>query len=319
VTLAQLEAFVAAAATQTFTAAAVRMGVTQPAMSDLIRRLEGELEATLFRRSGRRLVLSPAGEQLLPHAQRALRSASRGFESVRDLATLTEGTATLGVLRNADFYLGTDLARDFRRMHPGVKIRLVGQNSTETVRSVLDGSLEAGLVTLPLDDDRLEVLPLGFDEVLYVTADVARTASAPTMEDICRNRLVLYDAHFGNADPARRQLADRAAERGLSFEASIEVEYLSTAMSLVADGFGDTIICRAAVAREVVVRGLSAISLAEPMFDTLALVKRRGQSLSPATRELARSAYRALVACQSSPIGTVAMIDAADAVEAFLT
>jgi DNA-binding transcriptional LysR family regulator len=318
VTLTQLEAFIAAASKQTFTAAATYMGMTQPAMSDLIRRLETELGAKLFHRNGRRLILTAAGEQLLPHAQQSVRSAAQGDRAVRALSSLGGGTATFGLLRNADFYLRTNLAKSFRQLYPSVHIRLVGQNSAETVNDVMEGVLEAGLVTLPLDDDSLEIVPLARDEVVYVSAEPKRTRRPPSIEDICQAPLVLYDAHYANTDPARRQLASRAHLRGLTLDAEIEVEYLSTALSLVADGFGDTIACRASLETEVYPKGLHVVSMEEPMYDTLALIKRRGQFLSPATREMARLTHASLIEYQATAHGTAEILNTAAAVDTFL-
>jgi DNA-binding transcriptional LysR family regulator len=318
VTLTQLEAFLAAASNQTFTGAGKQLGMTQPAMSDLIRRLEAELGAKLFQR-GRRLILTQAGEQLLPHAAQAVRSAAHGSEAVRTLSALAGGTATFGLLRNAGFYFGTDLAKRFRQLYPKVHIRLVGQNSAETVNDVLEGSLEAGMVTLPLEDERLEIVPLARDEVVYVTASIERAQTPPTIADICKAPLVLYDAHYASTDPARRQLNQRANLSGLIIDPEIEVEYLGTALSLVSDGFGDTIAPRAAIASEVAPLGLNYVSMADPMYDTLALIKRRGEFLSAPTRELARLAHSALIAYQGSSAGTAELLpNTHAAVQAFL-
>ena len=318
-TLTQLEAFVTAASHQTFTAAAKELGMTQPAMSDLIRRLETELGAKLFQRSGRRLLLTQAGEQLLPHASQSVRSAAHGAEAVKTLSSLAGGTATFGLLRNAGYYFGTDLAKRFRQNYPSVHIRLVGQNSAETVNDVAEGALEAGMVTLPLEDDRLDIVPLARDEVVYVSSSIERTKTPPDITDICKAPLVLYDAHYATTDPARRQLNARANLRGLAIEPEIEVEYLGTALSLVADGFGDTIAARASIKTEVAPLGLNYVSMAEPMYDTLALIKRRGEFLSAPTRELARLAHSALVAFQGSSSGTAELLpNTAQAVERFL-
>lgn len=318
-TLAQLEAFVAAASGQTFTAAAVELGMSQPAVSDLIRRLESEFGVPLFNRSGRALVLTAAGEQLLPYAEQTIFSAKQGTEAVNALLSLGGGTATFGLLRNAEFYIRQDLAKRFREKHPNVRIRLVGQNSAETVSDVVSGHLEAGLVTLPIDDDRLDVLPLARDEVVYVSAVPERVQTPPDIAAICNAPLILYDAHYAQTDPARKQLSARARLRGLSLNAGIEVEYLSAALSLAADGFGDTIACRASLESEVFPLGLQAVSLAEPMFDTLALIKRHGQLLSPPTKEMARLAHSALIDHQTSDHGTAEILNGAHDIEAFLS
>lgn len=251
------------------------------AVSDLVRRLEGELRTPLFQRGGRALVVTAGGRELLPYAEQAIEAARGGKQAVRSLLALEGGTATFGLLRNADYYLGTDLASEFLRLHPKVRIRLVGQNSAETAADVAAGRLEAGLVTLPIDDSGLEVLPLIRDEVVYVSADRERAAHPPTTATLCSVPLVLYDAHFAATDPARRQLDGRAQLIGRRIEPVIEVEYLATALSLAARGFGDSIVCRAAVAAEVLPRGLWLVSLDEPLFDTLALIKQRDRRLAP--------------------------------------
>ncbi|GGM36595.1 LysR substrate-binding domain-containing protein [Dactylosporangium sucinum] len=303
-TLMQLQAFLTAAARGTFTAAADELKMSQPAISDLIRRLEDELGTKLFHR-GRSLVLTDAGEQLLPHAEQAVTSARLGAQAVRSQLDLAGGTATFGLLRNADFYLRADLAQRFRTRYPKVRVRLVGQHSAETAQSVASGSLEAGLLTLPVPDEGLDIVPLARDELLYVTADAARAHTPPTIDDFCGVPLVLYDAHHAAADPARRQLAERAQLAGRRIEPVIEVEYLSTALTLVKERFGDSVIARAATLSGVMPDNLHTTPFAEPLYETLALVRRRGQILSPATREMARMAWDSLVEHQSGLHGTV--------------
>ena len=72
--------------------------------------------------------------------------------SVGAVRELRAGTAAFGTFGTARMYLGTDLVEDFRRSHPEVRVRIVGQNSSETVVAIRDGELEAGLVVLPVDD-----------------------------------------------------------------------------------------------------------------------------------------------------------------------
>ncbi|MFE7711865.1 LysR family transcriptional regulator [Streptomyces sp. NPDC057486] len=317
-TLMQLQAFVAAAARGTFTAAADELQMSQPAISDLIRRLEDELGTKLFQR-GRSLLLTAAGEQLLPHAEQAVASARIGAQAVRSQLDLAGGTATFGLLRNADFYLRTNLAQRFRTRYPDVRIRLVGQNSAETAQAVASGTLEAGLVTLPVPDEDLDIVPLARDELLYVTAAPERAQTPPDIDDFCSVPLVLYDAHYAATDPARRQLNERAQLAGRRIEPVIEVEYLSSALALVSEGFGDSVMCRAATFSETMPPGLHTVPFADPLYDTLALVRRRGQMLSPATREMARMAWDLLLEHQSGPHGTVEITASTDQLRRFFS
>ncbi|WP_159613966.1 LysR family transcriptional regulator [Glutamicibacter sp. JC586] len=317
-TLTQLEAFLCASELGTFTAAAAHLDMSQPAISDLIRRLEQELKAPLFHRGSRSLVLTAAGEQLLPHARQSVASAAQGREAVLSQMSLAGGTATFGLLRNADYYLKTDLAMKFRRQYPKVNIRLVGQNSSETASDVASGVLEAGLLTLPIDDEGLEILPIARDELLCASASKQRVSSARAFEDFLATDLVLYDAHYPSTDPVRRQLNEQAQLIGKSVMPEIEVEYLSTAISLVAAGFGDTILCQASVSSLDQGLGIHTIPFETPIFDVLALVKRTGTILSPATRELARLAVDSLMEHQKGKDGTAEILATENQIERFL-
>src|SRR5690606_12861950 len=204
-TLTQLRASLLAARLSSFTAAAACLQMSQPAISDLVRRPEAEVNAALFRRRPESTPPTRAGEAVLPHAEQAVSNADMGAKAVRSLATLSGGQASFGLLRNANFYLSADLAARFHHLCPKVQIRLLGQNSVETANDVRSGVLEAGLVTLPIDTDGLGVLPAPPREALYVTARPERAASPVTIHDLCRRPLVLYDAHYAERDPARCQ------------------------------------------------------------------------------------------------------------------
>ncbi|QKJ87611.1 LysR family transcriptional regulator [Paramixta manurensis] len=307
-TLTQLQAFTLAARTRSFSAAAGEMGISQPGVSELIARLESELNTKLFNRAKRNLVITAAGELLLPFAEQSLASVQQGTLAVKSMMSLGGGIASFGVLRNADFYLGTNLARNFHRLYPNVQIRLTGLNSAETAFDVASGHLEAGLVTLPVNDEGLDVVPLARDEVLYVTADKKRASNKPTIHDLLKAPLVLYDVHYAETDPARRQLNERTRLAGIRLNPIIEVEYLNSALALVQEGIGDTIVCNAATAYEGWDKKLYTVPFAEPLYDTLALIKRKGQLLSPATRELARLAHESLIRYQQSEKGTTEIL-----------
>ncbi|MFI7386155.1 LysR family transcriptional regulator [Streptomyces sp. NPDC049813] len=289
-TLNQLRAFVEAERGGSFTAAAAAMDMAQASASELVRRLETELDAELFVRGSRTLTLTSAGQELLPYAQQAVQAADHGTRAVRSLGSLGGGTATFGVLRNADYYLLSNLVQMFHARYPSVRVRLVGQNSAETAAAVAAGHIEAGLVVLPIDDEGLAVSPLLRDEVFYVSADAERTRAPVTIEAFSRAPLVLYDARYGWQDPTRRQIAERAQLAGVPIDPLIELEHVEAALKLVAAGVGDTIASRAVVEAPTFPAGLRTAPFAEPLYDTIALVRRRGYPLSRATRELARIA-----------------------------
>src|SRR5918912_957434 len=145
-TLQQLRYFLSAAEHGSFSAAAEALHMAQPSLSDQIRRLEAELGVPLFARTGRRLELTEAGRMLRPHAERTLAAAEEAAESVKEVRTLTGGTASFGTFGSAHHYLLGGLVQDFRRRYPDVRVRVVGQNSAEVADAVREGELEAALI-----------------------------------------------------------------------------------------------------------------------------------------------------------------------------
>ncbi len=281
--LQQLRYVLAAFDHGSFSAAAGALHLAQPSLSEQVRRLEAELGVELFARVGRGLVPTEAGDALRPHAEAALAAVEDAHRSVGAVRELRAGTAAFGTFGTARAYLGTDLVEDFRRRYPGVRVRIVGQNSSETAEAIRAGELEAGLVVLPVDDRGLEIRPAMRDEVLYVSADPQRLRRPMTIERLARAPLILPEASWGSEDPTRRQLGELAQRAGVTIEPQIDVEDVEVALELAARGLGDTIAPRGMLRRSVPA-GLGWVPFSEPIYETFAFTSRRGARLSPATR-----------------------------------
>jgi DNA-binding transcriptional LysR family regulator len=298
-TLQQLRYFLAAAEHGSFSAAAEALLMAQPSLSDQIRRLEAELGVPLFARAGRKLVLTEAGRMLRPHAERTIASAEEAVESVKEVRTLSGGTASFGTFGSAHHYLLGGLVQDFRRRYPDVRVRVVGQNSAEVADAVREGRLEAGLIALPIDDRGLEVRPSIREENHYVSASPQRLTKPKTIEEIAAAPLILYDARWGAVDPMRRQLDERAQRAGVRIEPQIEVEYMTAALDLASRRLGDTIAAPSVLVTRGFEHALSSVSLDPPLYDTYAFVTRRNAQLSPATRAFLELAERRVEAMGS--------------------
>lgn len=294
-TLNQLRVFLRVAALGTFSAAAVELKMTQPSISELIKRMEAAYGVRLFMRGPRRLVLTSAGEELMPYAQQAVDAADGADRALRSLTSLSGGVATFGLLRNANYYFLSALLETFHSRYPDVQLRIIGLNSVEVGEAVAAGELEAGLVVLPIDAEGLSVAPLLRDEVLFASADPAKTRTPVTIADLAATELILYDAHYGWRDPTRRQLAERAQLDGITLVPRIEIEHVESALSIVALGGGDTIVSRAVAESKAFPENIHTVPFADPLYDTIAIIQRRGSVLSPATREIARLAQRMLL------------------------
>ena len=297
-TLQQLEYFLATMDAGSFSQAAERLLLSQPSVSEQVRKLEAELGVELFRRVGRGLMPTDAARELRPRAETALQAAEDARESVIAVRQLRGGTAAFGTWGTARYYPGTDIVADFRRQYPEVRVRMIGLNSAEVAEEVREGRLEAGMVALPIDDSALDVRPIMRDELVYASTEPARVRRAMTIERLARSPLILPDASYGTDDPTRRQLAELAQRAGVSIVPQIEVEDAEEALELAWRGLGDTIVARGmllALGRRVP-RSLGWVPFAEPLYDAFAFISRTGGRLSPATREFLRFADARLAA-----------------------
>lgn len=294
-TLTQLRAFLAAYDLGSFTAAAGVLGISQASVSELVARMERENDIQLFVRGSRRLVPTAAADELLSHALEAVTAIEAGMDSLRSLTSLEGGVCTFGVLRNAAYYNLSDLVLKFHRQHPRVKIRLVGLNSALVAESIARGEVEAGIIVLPVPELGLHIKPLFRDEVLYASATRDPEEGPITLEELAQSPLVFYDAHAGWRDPTRRQLLERARQRGMTIDPAIEVEHVETALNLVAAGSANTVVSRSVARSTSFPRNVRTVPFAEPIFDTIAFAQRERGQMSPATRKLASLAQSILL------------------------
>jgi DNA-binding transcriptional LysR family regulator len=284
--LQQIRCFCAALELGSFTAAGEAMRVSQPAVAEQIRKLEQALGTDLFVRAGRGVVATDAGRAFAQHAARSLRAVEEAADSVGELTALRSGTVAVGVFGEPSAWRLDQLAAAFLRRHPNVSVRLVGHNSSAIAERVRRGELEAGVVLLPIDDDKLDVRPIVRDEVLYVSAQPERTRQPATVEHLAATPLVFYDAESADHDPIRRQLAERAQALGVRLQAKVEVELKDIALRLVAAGIGDTYLPSAYTHAPYYPEGLSTASFSPALYDTFAIITRPGAPLSAGVREL---------------------------------
>jgi len=144
--LRQLAYFIAVAEERNFTRAAERIPIAQPAISQQIRRLEAELGERLFVRDRRGIMLTPAGEALLPHARAVLGAAEGGREAVAALSGLLTGRLAIGLVHPLPDRRLLGLLGAFHREHPRIELALM-EDETDTLLAALAArELHAALI-----------------------------------------------------------------------------------------------------------------------------------------------------------------------------
>lgn len=167
----QLRAFEAIAESGTFTAGALRVHITQAAVSMQIRQLETELGAPLFIRAPRRVLLTEAGEALLERARRILREHDTAVAEIAELAGAERGRLRVGsasAMVSADPLPG--ILKELRQQHSRAEVTIASGTSQELVRQILAGELDMAFVSLPVEARGIQTEVLSRDELVAIAS-----------------------------------------------------------------------------------------------------------------------------------------------------
>ncbi|HET8960495.1 LysR family transcriptional regulator [Nocardioides sp.] len=297
--LHQLRCFLATYELGSLTAAAERLGYAQPSVSEQIRALERSLGATLFRRVGRGVVPTTVADSLRPHAEQTIAAAEEARRAVQRVTALETGTIRFGMFGTARLYAGAALIADVLERHPGVRVELVGQNSSDVQEDLRRGRIEAAMIAVPtVRSEGMQVIPVARDELVYVSADPDRISSPVTAQRLATASLVMPETTWREQDSTRTVLRQMLHETGRNPQTRIEVEDVETAVELVGLGLADSVIPRGAAAQLLPRLAPDAgwVRLRPRQFDTLAIVHRSGASLSAAARLMIELATRRIQA-----------------------
>lgn len=147
--LRDLRYFVAIAQHGNVSRAAEQLQLSQPALSEQIRKLEDELGSPLFTRTSRGMVLTDAGEAFLPHARSVLAQADAAVESVHLVTHGLGGTLTLGFIDSAALAILPPLIRRFTSRFPNVRLRLRELGTQQQLEAIEQGQIDVGIVSGP--------------------------------------------------------------------------------------------------------------------------------------------------------------------------
>ncbi len=285
--LHQLTCFLATYEHGSLTAAAEELGYAQPSVSEQIRSLEKSLGVQLFRRVGRGVVPTTVADSLRPHAEKVLAAVDDAQEAVRSVRSLETGTIRFGMFGTARLYAGAGLVADVLSRYPGVRVELIGQNSTDVQEDLRRGRIEAAMIAVPtVASEGLSVTPVARDELVYISNDPARLAAPVTALRLSQSSLVMPETTWRADDSTRKVLRQMLHETGRNPQTRIEVEDIETAVELVGMGYADSVIPKGAALQLLPRLAPEAgwVSLRPRQYDTFAIVHRTGATLSPAAR-----------------------------------
>ena len=231
------DAFLAVAESGSFSTAAERLFLTQPAVSKRIAQLEQQLGTRLFDRVGRRIRLTEAGEALLPRARQVLLDLEDMSRAISNLTGTVSGTLRIGTSHHIGLHRLPPVLRRFSREYPDVKLDIHFIDSEEAWEAVLHGDLEMGVVTLPPQPDpRLHSQAVWQDPLVFMAAPEHPLAR---LDRVTLETLTGYSAILPSPVTFTRRIVESLfEEQALTLNISMSTNYLETIHMMVSIGLG---------------------------------------------------------------------------------
>jgi len=238
--LTQIQYFVAVANAGSFTIAARQLRVVQPTLSSAIKQLEDGLGYALLDRVPRRGVrLTRRGRRFYDEASKLLRQAERLERFVRNPADSLTGTLRLGVYQPMSVFRTPQLLREFHKMHPDVEVD-IQEGSQERLVELLKGNFVDVVVSYSLIDFaqwEVETLTKIPPHAIVSTRHPLASKTSVTLQEIAQEPLVLLDLPYTGA-----YYLGLFEAQGLSPEVAYRIEGYETVRSMVAEGFGVSVL-----------------------------------------------------------------------------
>ncbi len=276
--LAQLEAFLAVAEERSFSRAAQRLGRTQPAVSQVIQKLEADIGEVLFERALREATLTAAGEVLRDYARRLLHMREEAASAVAELRSLERGRLTLAANEYTCLYLLPVLDR-FREQLPQITVTVQRSLASNIPKDLLARSAEMGVLSFRPNEEEFRSIVVYTDELALVMSPGHALARRKRVRiaDLGAESFVAHNV----PSPLRRQVIEAFDRHGTPLNIGVELPSIEAVKRFVALGNGVALVPALAAARELEIGELVKVPVPELKIERhLRLVHRTRTALS---------------------------------------
>lgn len=189
----QLKTFLEVQRQKSFSKAAEKLRITQPAVSAQIRSLEREVGETLFDRKGGKVTFTAAGRVFEPFAEHVLERQRHMMMMVAEQLRSPRGEVGISAQESTSLYVLPEVFVEFKKHYPRVALKIVRAERARTIEALLNREVDFGVVSLPVKDPRFAVETIHRDElVLAVPKDhPLRSAKDPGVKDIVKYSFLL--------------------------------------------------------------------------------------------------------------------------------
>ena len=279
----ELRCFVAVAETASFTRAGGRLEISQSAVSQQIRSLEESIGAPLFTRRTREVALTQAGNVLLPYARQILAKVEEARAVVSDFEGLGRGRVVIGAGGAICHHVLPSLLKEFTGQFRKVEVQVISGFSVETLERTVDGSVDVGIVVLPIVHNGVVTSELGRDELVAIAPPGHRWASLPRVKarDFVDEHLVVYERNSHTFRIIERYLL----EEGVFPRFAMEISDLEAVKRMVEAGLGVAVMATWTVRDELARGSLIARSVGtRGLYRNWGIIHRANDALTASQR-----------------------------------
>ncbi|UMZ75082.1 selenium metabolism-associated LysR family transcriptional regulator [Natranaerofaba carboxydovora] len=252
----QLEVFVSICRTGNFSKAAQELFLTQPTVSSHIFQLEKDLGLSLFERRGRKVVLTPAGENFYPYALDVLDLMKRARESFQEYKDQIKGTVKIIASQTPGNYLLPSLLKKFNVRYPEVKFEISISNSDDVYDKILNYEADLGFVGKKYTSDKIENIYFQDDELILISPNnsklknIADNNSEIQLEKIVDMPFIIRRGGSATLKTFEDYLQKEFKKDINSLNIILEVDSIESVKSFVKEGFGVSILSRHCLSEE---------------------------------------------------------------------
>jgi DNA-binding transcriptional LysR family regulator len=276
----QLETFLAVARLSSFSRAAEKRFRTQPAISSQIRALEDEVGAKLLDRSGGKVSLTAAGKVFQKYADETLEERKAIIAAMAEMERVPGGELVVGANEGTCLHILPEVFAEFKKEYPNVAVNIKRSDYARILESVIDNSVDFGVVSLPVNDNRLTVVLIHRDDLIVIAPPKHPLAKLKQVAVADVAKFPLLVPKGGHTRDALESLFD---ERRLKPQYSMELDSSELLKRFVAADVGVGFIARSNVVEDVRAGALAAIPISDAQIRRdLALVFRKDKALSRA-------------------------------------
>jgi DNA-binding transcriptional LysR family regulator len=236
--LRHLRYFIAVAEEGNVSRAALRLGIAQPPLSQQIKKLENFLDVSLLRRTSRGVELTPGGESFLEQARSVLSRMEAAIQVVRDIEHGERGEFNLGSAYSGLFLLVPTIVQAFNNHFPRADIKLREMSTAEQIKALLDGRIDAGIMRMPVSDDRLQVKVLLEEPYVLAVPLDHRLAGQDVVSLAEIKDEFLIAPVFGRDLSFKQQAASILRKNGIVASGIYEAPEMNVLIGLVSAGLG---------------------------------------------------------------------------------